>query len=272
MFTHDTQKEIVKIQYKNKHHEKLEKTKKYKTVEFDLIPVLFEERYKKTENYIKCNDSKPEHWPYYNYNIHETNISKYYICPDLTSSFIHDGELEEEEIIKIIRTLKEILEDVLRLKNLHVKSYGFIKSIIFKNYRFGHCVFRCVVKISENYFSKEAEYYTKRYIICKKLLEKGYEEENFFNYFNRIDDYFKCLLENVFGYCSSHVLIGDCSDSIYDIIFGSAKSCDQIQYIQSMILVKKYEERHKDIKNNTENIYLVLKKLGFIFKDNDEDN
>lgn len=45
------EEEIIKIQYKNKHHEKLEKTKRYKTIEFDLIPIVFEERYEKKRKF-----------------------------------------------------------------------------------------------------------------------------------------------------------------------------------------------------------------------------
>ena len=46
------EEELIKIQFKNKHHEKLELIKKYKTIEFDLIPVIFEEKYEKKKKEI----------------------------------------------------------------------------------------------------------------------------------------------------------------------------------------------------------------------------
>lgn len=263
MFSHDTQEEILTVRYKNKHHEKLEKTKKYKTVEFDLIPVLFEEEYEKTENYKKCNDSVPEFWP--TSKIYQTNISKYYNRPDLTSLFVHYNDFENDEIIKIIRELKEILYDVL-----YLKSYGFIELITFKNYHDNHCIFNCKVKVSEDYFSKEAEFDTENNLVCKELCERGYKVENFSDYFNYINEYICCLLEIVFGYCSSEILFGGCSDSIYSIIYGTRKAYDQIRYMKSMILIEKHEKHIENFKNGINHVYLVLKKLGFIFKKTDE--
>lgn len=267
------EEELIKIQYKNKHHEELEKTKNYKTIEFDLIPVLFKESYEITENYKKCDDTTPiiddffsEFFPDIEYVIvYQTNITKYYSRSSSSSSFLHYHKLEEEEIIKIIRILKVMLMNVLYL----YRNYGFIESIIFKKNNFDYSIFSCNVKISEIYFSKKAQKYTKNKLVCKKLLERGIKEKNFSNYFNYIDDYFNCLLEITFGSCSGKIVRGLCSYDIYCKNPRSIKAYDQIRYMQNLILIGKYKDHYETIyknKENTEHITLVIEKLGFIFR------
>ncbi len=278
------EEEIVKIQYKNKHHEKLEKIKKYKTVEFDLIPVLFKERYEKKSNYKKCEgfalvtDNYFSNCKYSIYqSVYRTNKNEYFNGSYSTSEFLRYHELEKEEIIKIIRVLKEMLKDVLQLysydfsDNKFLKSCGFIESIIFKKCKFDCCVFNCNVKISEIYFSNEAQCYTKNDLVCKKLLEKNYKK-NFSNYFNYIGDYFSCLLENIFG-SRSHIDAYLHGVRKYRKNFKSIEAYDQRRYEQNMILIKKYNEHVTCIYKDTGNIkhdYLVFKKLGFIFKFDDK--
>ena len=278
------EEELIKIQYKNKHHEKLEKIKKYKTIDFDLIPVIFEEKYEKKRNYKNYDDftlvtddyfSKCKYSIYQ--SVYQTNKNEYFNCSYSTSEFLHYYELEEEEIIKIIRILKEILKDVLQLYNYDfsdnkfLKSCGFIESIIFKKCKFDCCVSNCNVKISEIYFSNEAQYYTKNDLVCKKLLKKNYKKK-FSNYFNYIGDYFSCLLENIFG-SRSHIDAYLYGPIKYRKSFRYSEAYDQKRYEQNMILIKKYKQHETTIYKDTGNIerdYLVFKKLGFIFKFNDK--
>ena len=270
--------EIEKIQYENEHHKEIEETKKYKTIEFDLIPVIFKEKYEITENYKKCEDTTPkidhffsEYCSDIDYDsYYQTNINKYYCRPISDSSFLYYHDSKKEEITKIFKILKEILKDILCLNNYaSIGCCGFVESIILKKNKHGNCIFTCNIKISEVYFSKKAQKITKNKIVCKKLLEKGFEEKNFSNYFNYIDDYFNCLLEITFGSCSGKIVIGPCSYFYYTKNSKSIKAYDQIEYMQNLILLKKYKYHHETIyknKEKRENIYLVLKKLGFIFR------
>lgn len=292
--------ELIKIQFKNKHHEELEKTKNYKTIEFDLFPVLFEENYERTENYKKNDDYTiiidkfPSESNYRNYkNTCCTNINKYCfrhhysICPCYSfssSSFLLYYELEKEEIIKIIQKLKEILENLLFLNNFSndkiiigdfsefIERCGFIESITFKYHNYDYCVFNCNVKISEFYFSKKA--FTKNKIVCKKLLEKGFKEKNFSKYFNYIDDYFSCLLETVFGSCSGKIVLGPYSHHNYIKNNKSIKAYDQNQYMRNLILIKTYEKHYhyesSDDNESSDDIILTFEKIGFIFRNDNK--
>lgn len=246
--------------------------------EFDLIPVIFEENYEITENYKKCEDTTPvishcfsELFSDIDYDsYYQTNINKYYSRPSSDSSFINYHESKEEEITEIIKILKKVLKDILCLNNYaFIGCCGFVESINLKINKHGNCIFHCNIKISEVYFSKKAQKITKNKIVCKKLLEKGFEEKNFSNYFNYIDDYFNCLLEITFGSCSGKIVIGPCSHFYYTKNSKSIKAHDQIEYMQNLILLEKYKDHRETIyknKEKTEDIYLVLKKLGFIFR------
>lgn len=268
--------EIEKIQYENEYHKEMEETKKYKIFEFDLIPVIFEENYEITENYKKCEDTTPvidhffcEFCPDINYDsYYQTNIKKYYCRPSLKSSFLHYYDLEKEKITKIIKILKEILEYILCLNNYDLGRCGFVETIILKKNERGYCIFTCNIKISEVYFSKKAQKITKNKIVCKKLLEKGFEEKNFSNYFNYIDDYFNCLLEITFGSCSGKILIGPCSYDIYCKKSRSIKAYDQNQYMRNLMLIETYEKHYE----YSDSVDLIIEKLGFIFRNDNKKN